>query len=68
VLGLVLGGILIALGALCRFNTETLLHRSPGRKNDPNYDEAKVQRYLRRSGIFYMALGAALFVLGAAKV
>jgi hypothetical protein len=68
VLGLVLGGVLIVLGALCRFNTEALLHRSPGRKKDPNYDEVKVQRYLRRSGLFYMALGAALFVLGAAKV
>ncbi len=67
-LGLVLGGILIALGAVCRFNTEALQHRSRGRKKDPNYNEAKVQRYLRRSGVFYMALGAALFVLGAAKV
>jgi hypothetical protein len=68
VLGLVLGGLLIVLGAVCRFNTEALLAKSPGRKNDPNFNEAKVHRYLRRSGLFYMALGAALFVLGAAKV
>lgn len=67
-LGLILGGVLIVLGAVCRFNTEALLARSPGRQKDPHYDEVKVRRYLRRSGLFYMALGAALFVLGAAKV
>ncbi len=68
-LGLVLGGILIALGAVCRFNTTALLQKRPSSKERAaSYDEVKVRRYLHRSGIVYMLLGAALFVLGAAKV
>jgi hypothetical protein len=67
-LGLVTGGLLIALGAVCRFNTTALLQKRPSKDRDASYDEAKVRRYLHRSGIVYMALGAALFVLGAAKV
>jgi hypothetical protein len=67
-LGLVLGGVLIALGAVCRFNTTALLQKRPSKERSASYDEVKVRRYLHRSGIVYMALGAALFVLGAAKV
>ena len=67
-IGLICGGVLIALGAVCRFNTTALLQKRPSKNRDASYDEVKVRRYLHRSGIVYMVLGAALFALGASKI
>jgi hypothetical protein len=59
---------LIALGAVCRFNTTALLQKRPSKDRDASYDEVKVRRYLHRSGIVYMVLGVALFAVGASTV
>jgi hypothetical protein len=67
-IGLICGGVLIALGAICRFNTTALLQKRPSKDRDASYDEVKVRRYLHRSGIVYMVLGVGLFALGAATV
>jgi hypothetical protein len=66
-IGVILGGVLIALGAACRFNSTALL-KKPSKDRNASYDEAKVRRYLHRSGIVYMFLGAALFVYGSSKL
>ena len=67
-IGVITGGVLIVLGAICRFNTTALLQKRPSKNRDASYDEVKVRRYLHRSGVVYMALGLALFVYGASKV
>lgn len=67
-IGVLTGGVLIALGAVCRFNTTALLQKRPSKDRDASYDEVKVRRYLHRSGIVYMVLGLALFVYGASKI
>jgi hypothetical protein len=68
VFGVVTGAILIALGAVCRFNTTALLNNRPPKTRDPAYDEVKVRRHLHSLGIVFMLLGAALLVLGASKI
>jgi hypothetical protein len=67
VLGVILGGVLIALGAACRFNTTALLSK-PSKDRNASYDEVKVRRYLHRSGVVYMLLGVALFAYGSTKL
>ena len=67
-IALLCGGVLIALGAVCRFNTTALLQKRPSKDRDASYDEVKVRRYLHRSGISYMLLGVVLFVLGASTI
>jgi hypothetical protein len=68
VIGVLTGGLLIVLGAICRFNTTALLQKRPSKDRNAGYDEVNVRRYLHRSGIVYMVLGLALFVFGASKI
>jgi hypothetical protein len=67
-IGVITGGVLIALGAVCRFNTTALLQKRPSKDRNAGYDEVKVRRYLHRSGIVYMVIGVALFVIGASTI
>jgi hypothetical protein len=67
VLGVVLGSVLVALGAICRFNTAALLAKSPAKEKPASYDEARTVRFLRRAGVVFMALGVALVILAASK-
>ena len=66
-LGVILGSVLLGLGAICRFNTEALLQQKPGKDRTAAYDEARTRRFLRGIGVAFMVLGVALVVLSASK-
>jgi hypothetical protein len=57
----------MALGAVCRFNTVSMLSKSPAKERPEHYDEARTIRFLRRLGLIFMIFGLVLVVLAAAK-
>lgn len=61
----ILSGVVLAcLGVLCIRKPALLLERSPAKRHDPTWDEARMRRFLKWSGWISASLGALLLALG----